>query len=178
MTTENTIAKREEAKISSDEMARQVFTTLTDAVSNPDIDADKLEKLLNIQVSLIDRQRKEEFDKSLNAACFEMPVITRRGAIKNNAGRVQSRYSTWSDLQSVIYPILRKHNLRMSHDIDSDNNGRVVVILKMSHANGYSETGGRSVWAIDSSGSKNNTQGAGSAASYGQRQAESPFSLE
>jgi len=156
------------ADVQSNDMSEMVFSTLMDAVANPDLDADKMEKLLDMQLRLIDRQKKEEFEKSLAAACFEMPTITRRGAIKNKQGRIQSRYSKWSDLQSVVYPILRKNGLLLRHDIDSDN-GRVIVQLIMSHINGHTERGGKSSYPIDNTGSKSPTQGVGSSASYGQR---------
>jgi hypothetical protein len=65
-------------------------------------------------------------------------------------------------------PILKKHGLVISHEIG--HSGQMVTVRPvLAHVNGHVEKGGEMLLPIDTTGSKNGTQGAGSASSYGQR---------
>lgn len=146
----------------------QMFTSIMAAASNPDVDPAKMNALVDLQMRMIVFKREEEFQQAKIAAIMEMPRITKNGAIKNNAGAVQSRYSKFEDIHAVVMPILKRHNLVISFDVGQSGN-MVTVTPILAHTNGYSERGGAMPLSIDTTGSKNATQGAGSAASYGKR---------
>jgi len=146
----------------------EMFAGLMDLARDPDVDPAKMAALANLQISMMDKAKLEEFNRDKIAALFEMPSITKRGAITNKAGAVQSTYAKFEDIHAAVTPILRSHNLIISFDVG--NTGNLVTVRPiLSHANGHVERGEAMALPLDTTGSKNGTQGAGSAASYGKR---------
>lgn len=145
-----------------------VFASLVELAANPDVDAGKMEALVNLQLRMMDQAKLEEFSRDKVAALLDMPRISKNGEIRNGKGLVQSRYSRWEDIDRAVRPILSRHNLVLSFEIGHDG-AMVTVRPLLSHRNGYIERGDTMALPIDTSGSKNGTQGAGSAASYGKR---------
>lgn len=148
----------------------RMFELVVGAATNPDVDPGKMTALVDLQIRMMDYQKSEEFAKAKVAALMEMPTITKRGAIKNGRGEVQSRYSKFEDIQAVVSPILFRHGLVINFEVGQAGN-QVTVRPVLTHRNGYVEKGEAMPLAVDTTGSKNATQGAGSAASYGKRHA-------
>lgn len=142
------------------------------AAKDPAVDAAKVETLANLAVKLQDRERETEFNRDLNAAIMEMPVITKDGRIViRKAGepdREQGRFARLEDIDRVVRPIAMRHNLAYSWDVGDSGSGPVVSII-LTHANGYVERSSGMKMPLDTSGGKNNVQGAGSAVTYGKR---------
>ena len=146
----------------------QMFASLVELAKNPDVDAEKMAALADLQLKMLKHKQQEEFNRDKIAALWEMPSITKKGAIKNKAGSVQSRFAYFEDILRVVKPILRRHNLAISFNVG--NAGQMVTVQPiLSHSNGYVEKGAEMSLPLDTTGSKNGTQGAGSAASYGRR---------
>jgi len=148
--------------------AQRMLAMIHDAATNPDVDAQKMVTLADLAIKLQDRERETEFRRAKVAALLEMPSIGRRGEIKNNAGKVQSRYSKFEDIHKAVVPILARHKLVINFEVGQHGN-QITVRPVLTHANGYEEKGDAMPLTIDTTGSKNATQGAGSAASYGKR---------
>ena len=145
-----------------------VLAMVLEAARDPNIDAAKVETMANLAMRMQDREREEQFNRDKIGALMDMPIIAKNGAILNKQGGVQSRYSKWEDIHRIIKPILERHNLAISFNVD--HTAQMVTVQPiLSHRNGYVEKGGNMVLPIDTTGSKNGTQGAGSAASYGKR---------
>lgn len=140
---------------------------------DPGVDAAKFETIARVANEQQDRAQKQQFYEDKAGAMFDMPSIRKDSKIvipgKNGApDRVQGTFAKWPDMQRAIYPILDQFNLRLSHDVDHE--GTVVLVTPiLQHRNGYVERGGQMALPLDTSGGKNNTQGAGSAQSYGMR---------
>ena len=171
MNKEADIANVDSQKISNrkekSEVA-QMFAGLVELAKSPDVDAGKMGALADLQLKMINHKQQEEFNRDKIAALLEMPAISKGGAIKNKAGAVQSRYAYFEDIHRAVVPILRRHNLAISFNLG--NSGQMVTVRPiLSHTNGYVERGSEMSLPIDTTGSKNGTQGAGSAASYGKR---------
>ena len=161
---QGTVVKAEKTDIQT------MFDQIMRAAENPNVDPAKMTALVDLQMKMMDYNKLEQFNQDKIAALFEMPSITKRGAISNSSGKVQSRYSKFEDIHKAVKPILARHNLAISFDISSTPDGRLVTVTPiLSHANGYVEKGGAMPLAVDTTGSKNATQGAGSAGSYGKR---------
>jgi hypothetical protein len=147
---------------------REMWASLVEMAANPDVDPMKVKALADLQMQMLDYSKQEEFNKAKIAAIMEMPEIDRRGAIKNRAGDVQSRYSRFEDIYRAVKPVLARHGLAISFNVG--NNGQMVTVQPiLSHTNGHVEKGEFMSLPIDTTGSKNGTMGAGSAASYGKR---------
>lgn len=148
--------------------AGQMYSSLLDAARDPSVDPSKMEALVNLQMKMMDRALQEEFSKAKIAALFEMPSITKRGAIKNKQGGVQSRFSKFEDIHRAVMPVLKRNGLVISFNVGNAGN-MVTVQPILSHINGFIERGNEMALPIDTTGSKNGTQGAGSSSSYGKR---------
>lgn len=150
-----------------------MFNALMRAATDPRVDPGKMTALAELQIRMIDYRKQEEFNQDKAAAVLEMPVIDKRGRViipakDGKPQRLQSRYSKWEDIHAAIMPILEKHRLVISHNVGHQGN-LVTVTPILTHKNGFVEMGGEMALPIDNSGSKNPTQGVGSACSYGQR---------
>jgi hypothetical protein len=102
----------------------------------------------------------------------ELPEIDKRGKIiiKEKGGDrvIQSTpYALWDDTAKLIKPILANHGFGLSFRI-IQTDARLTTRVVLSHVGGHREETEFSS-PIDSTGSKNNVQGWGSAFSYGKR---------
>lgn len=144
---------------------------------DPAVDAGKFETIARVVKETREDAQKQQFYQAKASAMLDMPVIDKRGKIiiidKNDPGnrakdRVQGTYAKWPDLQRAINPVLAAYDLVLTHDVGHD--GAIVLVTPvLQHRNGYVERGEQMALPLDTSGGKNNTQGAGSAASYGKR---------
>lgn len=155
--------------------SRSMLQIIAEAASNPQVDAQKMTTLADLALRLKDHEKQEQFNRDKVAALLEMPMISKKGKIvipgkDGAADRVQGRFAKFEDIMRVVVPILARHNLAIS--FKAGHEGQLVTVAPiLSHRNGYTEVGEQMLFPIDSSGSKNNTQGVGSSASYGKRQA-------
>jgi len=150
------------------DMAISAFESITKAVENTDLNPDAVEKYLNMQLKLLDRQQEQEFRRCKIAAKYEMPVVTKNKKIEFK-GKVQSRYADFDRIREVCDPILKKYGLSVDFNFGTNEKGQPTIQPYMDHINGYREYGGTQAYPIDNSGSKNGVQGVGSTNSYGSR---------
>lgn len=144
---------------------------------DPAVDASKFETIARVVKETREDAQKQQFYQAKASAMLDMPVIDKRGKIviadKNDPtnrakDRVQGTYAKWPDLQRALVPVLASYDLVLSHDVGHE--GTIVTVTPiLQHRNGYVERGEPMALPLDTSGGKNNTQGAGSAASYGKR---------
>lgn len=154
---------------SGDVRAANLLAMVVQAGSDPTVDAQKMTALADLAIKLQDREREAEFNRDLNAAKKEMPSIARDGSIKNNAGKVQSRFSSWENLNPIVTEILHRHNITLGHEIGSTANGHIAITPTLIHDNGMEKRGKEMVFPPDTSGNKNPAQAVVSSSSYGQR---------
>lgn len=150
-----------------------VWNSLMQAALDPRIDAGKLTALVDLQRSLKADAAKEAYTKAKARAMHEMPTINKDNIIEHN-GKFIARYNKYEDLRAVIDPILKKHNLRISHN-DGYNEGSkmqtVQAVLTYVGPNDeiYVEYGGAMPIPLDGGGAKSGAQAAGSSQKYGKR---------
>lgn len=147
--------------------AASLMEVISRAANDPNTDVDKLERLLALYERITDRTAKAAYNAALALMQPQLPVITERGEIKNNAGAVQSTYAKWEDINDAIKPILASHGFGLSFRTGRAEGG-ITVTGVLSHSAGHSEETTITL-PIDASGSKNNVQGVGSSTSYGKR---------
>lgn len=129
---------------------------------SPDADVSKLEKMIELQERVMDRQAKQQFDQAMLNFQIEKPILEKASKGHN------SKYAKLEYIQSVIEPVLRKFGLfiRWSTSATQSNKTRVTCIC--THVSGHSETSSMDV-NPDKGGSKSEIQADGSAISYAQR---------
>ena len=159
-----------EAQSESAMRFQQTLAMIREAMFNPDVDAAKAKVMADLMNGQEDRLLLTEFNRDLNAAIMDMPVITKAGIITIPAKdgkpeRTQGRFARFEDIDRVVRPILDRHRLSIRFDI-GEVGGKVSVRPIIGHRNGQTWIGEAMTAPLDTSGAKNNVQGAGSTVSY------------
>lgn len=133
---------------------------------NPDVDVEKMEKLLGIQERMLDRQARADFDAAMSEMQTHLPTIAKRGQIVVK-GEVRSSFATFEDINDVVKPILSRFGFSMSFHVNQEG-GQINVKGVLAHRSGHREETSITLGA-DVTGSKNAVQAVGSSVSYGKR---------
>lgn len=141
------------------------------AATNPDVDIDKMERLLEMHERIVAREGRMAYFGAMAAMQPDLPVIGRRGTIsvpaKDGKTGHETPYALWEDVNEAIRPLLAQHGFALSFRVKKDAD-RVEVTGILSHRSGHAEETMLSL-PMDSTGSKNNVQAIGSSVSYGKR---------
>lgn len=148
--------------------AMQMMDIIASAAKDPSIDVAKMTELVNLQERIADRQSRQAYIVARESMQSELPIIGKRGEIKNNKGGVMAHFATWDAIHQTILPILKRHAFVIDFKIGNQNN-MVTVECVLSHVQGHVESGGAMLLPQDTSGAKNSVQGMGSSVSYGKR---------
>lgn len=136
---------------------------------------DIIERLWAMQKDAEDRQADREFSIAKVAVAMALPAIpkTKVREFTDKFNQVQSsRYSDLDDIEGVLDPICRKNGFSKEYSSDPSPNGQLArQVLTIRHVAGHKEVYYGPYMPLDSTGSKNNSQAAGSTAKYGRRYA-------
>ncbi len=143
-----------------------IIQVIERAAMNPDVDIDKMERLLQMQERVMERQAAMDYSAAMAAMQTEMPSIAERGKIVVK-GELRSKYATLEDIVDTVRPIMQKHGFAISFRINTLQNGIEVTGVLM-HKGGHREET-TMLLPSDMSGSKNAVQAFGSTTSYGKR---------
>mgnify|MGYP001158983565 FL=1 len=138
-----------------------IIQVIERAALNPQVDIDKMERLLQMQERVLDRQALMAYSAAMAAMQTELPSIAERG--KTNTGY----YATLEDIVDTVRPIMKRHGFAVSFRIQTQERGIQVTGVLM-HKDGHREETSMLLPA-DTSGSKNAVQAFGSSTSYGKR---------
>jgi hypothetical protein len=178
------IKQPESTELTRIDEVTSVLAIIERMATNPAVDVDRLEKLLNMHDRVVARQASNRYRAALAEMQAELPIIERKGRIvvreKTNTGKrdgeVQqsTAYAKWEDIVQAIQPILCKHNFSLTHRTSMAADGRIQVTSILAHSvpldpqTGHQEETSLTL-PFDTTGSKNNVQAIGSAISYGKR---------
>ena len=163
----NDLAERQEAQapaVAGETGA--VLAMIERVATNPEADMDKLERLLDMQERVMNRNAMQAFKASMAAMQADLPVIEKNGQIKVD-GKVRSTYARYEDIMRIVKPILQMHGFAVSFRTGAGD-GVVNITGVLMHRDGHREETGMPL-PIDKSGSKNTVQAIGSSTSYGKR---------
>jgi len=142
---------------------RQAIMSLIERVAtSPDADINKLEKMLEMQERVLDRNAKQAFTADLAAMQIHLPRV-----IEYGEGHNKAKFAKLEDINDAIRPVLHAHGFAVTFRIKHEAN-LVWVTTVLSHKQGHSEETSIPL-ALDTSGSKNAVQAVGSSISYGKR---------
>lgn len=147
-----------------------ILSIISRAASDPNVDIDKLERLMAMKERMDARQAEQAFNEAMSAAQSEM------GRISTDATNPQtrSRYATYGKLDSCLRPIYTRHGFALSYGTRrSESEGHITILCDVSHKGGHVKQYQCDMPA-DGKGAKGGdvmtkTHAAGSAMSYGQR---------
>lgn len=158
----NDLVKKEEVVTQSDGLLQVIER----AAMNPEIDVEKMERLLDMKERLDAKAAEMAFNSSLAEMQDELPVITERGKITVN-GEVRSSFAKFEDINEIVKPILKKYGFAISFKVDFQEQ-QVSVTAILVHKMGHREST-TILLPRDKSGSKNEVQAVGSSVAYGKR---------
>lgn len=150
-----------------------LLEVISKAARDPNVDIDKMERLMQMQERVQARDAEMAFNQALNAAQAEMRPI----AANASNPQTRSRYATFDKLDRVLRPIYTSHGFALSFDEeDSPKPEHVRVVCHVSHVAGHTRTY-RCDMPADGKGAKGGdvmtkTHAAGAAKSYGARYLE------
>lgn len=144
--------------------------SLLTKLATSDIDADRLDRILEVRERILAKQAETDFNASMAAAQAE---IGRVAADAVNP-QTRSKYATYAALDRVLRPVYTKHGFALSFDEgDAPREDWIRVLCHVSHRGGHTRTYKKDMPA-DGKGAKGGdvmtkTHAAGSAMSYGMR---------
>jgi hypothetical protein len=140
------------------------------ASRDPNVDIDKMERLIAMHERVQAEQNRREFDNAMASAQEAMKAI--RANLENK--QTKSEYASYAQLDKAVRPIYSRQGFALSFNTgDAPNPNEVRVLCTVSHRAGH-----RQDYKIDMPADGKGPQGAavmtrthatGAAASYGQR---------
>lgn len=140
-----------------------IMSVIERVASNPDADIAKLEKMLDMQERIMNRNAKQAFTADLAAMQIELPRVVEKGVGHNKA-----TYAKLEDINDSIRPILHKFGFAITFRVSQPDGKGLAVTTVLSHREGHSEETTIPLMP-ETSGNKNAVQAIGSAISYGKR---------
>jgi len=138
-----------------------VLAVIARAASDPTVDMDKLERLLDMQERIMNKQAETEFNSSLAAMQADIPSVAERGTGHN------IKYATLEDIVDVVRPIMNQYGFAVSFSVEQSDK-TITIIGELVHKCGHSKQT-KMILPHETSGSKNAVQAIGSSVSYGKR---------
>jgi hypothetical protein len=160
--TLTTVEAREVAPIREPD---QLMNALVQAAMNPDVDPDKMERMLALYERMETRKAQSDFDNALSVMLPKLPEIGKRGEAKSGEKKLYT-FARWEDINRAIKPILAEHGFALTFRTDIHEKG-VLVTGILSRGGHQRETS--LLVPFEDSGAKNATQARGSSTSYGKR---------
>ncbi len=158
--------KKNTMKITAQDTGNQMLTLIEKVVANPDVDVNKLEKLLDIQIRMMEKQAEILYNQAMSKMQGELPIVHHTGELRHK-GKLISTYSKYEDIALVINPIMASNGFSISYDTEEIEKETYIIGI-LSHSEGHKKT--RKIkLPIDTSGAKNPIQAMGSTITYGQR---------
>lgn len=147
-----------------------IIQVIERAALNPDIDVEKMERLLAMQERIMAQNAKTAFNEAMRVTQAEMPKIKRT---KDNA-QTNSKYADLEHITDKAVPIYTKNGFSVSYGTaDCPIPGHARITALCAHTGGFERTYQADV-PLDMTGPKGNqnktaTHGFGSTMSYGRR---------
>lgn len=108
--------------------AQAFGTFLMQALSNPEIPADKLQIMLQMRREVLHDQAKEAYQEAFAAFSAEMPAVERDGMVELGEGKGRYPFTTYEQMDKILRPLLVKHGFSLQFwSSDAENKDWIVV---------------------------------------------------
>ncbi len=151
------LAKKEENQVTDIQVA------LLEVVKRTDIDPERLEKFLDLQIKMEQRQAQKALMGALADFQGKCPAILKTKKTNN------SKYAPLDEMVETIRPFLSQTGLSYGFNVEPVDEKTSRLDTTISHRDGASVTSTYYFPRIENSGSKNEAQSVKSALSYAKR---------
>ncbi len=118
--------------------AQRMIAVIEQATVNPDVTPEKLRQMLDIQLVVMDRQAKIEFDEAMAQCQSDMAELRILKKAENK--QTDSNYAKHEAICAAIKPVYTKHGFRLSFaEGKPDLDGEIRVHCTVTHRMGHSE---------------------------------------
>lgn len=168
--SDTAIAKHDEVPAPSVPEAAAIIQVIERAALNPQVDIDKMERLLQMQERIMEREAIRLFNEAMRAAQAAMPQVV---ADADN-DQTRSKYARYETVSAAVQPIITEHGFSLSFgEEDSPKPDHLRIVCDVAHVGGHTKRYHGDV-PIDRAGIKGNvnktpTHAYGSTKSYGRR---------
>lgn len=167
------IVKQQEHQIEAVQPASEsaaIFQIIERAARDPNVDIDKMQRLMEMREREMARLAQVEFNKAMKAAQAEMPQVARDA----DNDQTKSRYARYETISEAIQPIITKHGFSLTFSEgtpEKDNHIRVLceVMHDAGHVKQYHADIPFDNVGMKGNANKTNTHAYGSTKSYGKR---------
>ena len=165
-----TVNKKEVAIPVSTDPTIAMIHVIERAAVNPDVDIDKMERLMDMQERMMDRNAETEFNQAMSLAQSEVGFVN--VDLKN--GQTHSKYASYVQMDRALRPVYTKHGFALSFNTEAtDKPDMVRVLCYVTHKAGHTRNYSIDMPA-DGKGAKGGdvmtkTHATGAASSYGMR---------
>ena len=148
--------------------AQAFGTFLMQALSNPEIPADKLQIMLQMRREVLHDQAKEAYQEAFAAFSAEMPAVERDGMVELGEGKGRYPFTTYEQMDKILRPLLVKHGFSLQFWSSDAENKDWIVVHGALIGHGWQR---ESVYPVppDVGRGRNALQARGSAQSYAKR---------
>ena len=148
----------------------QMVSMIERMAMSPEVDVEKLERLMAMQEKMLDREAEQAYTRSMVAVQGEIEAVTRD---KVNP-QTHSKFVSLEAMKKVVVPVYTREGFALSYgEADCPKENHVRVSCKVMHSGGHSEVFFYDC-PIDDAGiagkvNKTPTHGKASAVTYGER---------
>jgi hypothetical protein len=147
-----------------------IFNIIERAARDPNVDIDKMQRLMEMREREMARIAQVEFNKAMKAAQAEMPQILRDA----DNDQTKSRYARYETISEAIQPIITRHGFSLTFsegEPAKENHIRVLcdVMHDAGHVKQYHADIPFDNVGMKGNANKTNTHAYGSTKSYGKR---------
>lgn len=140
------------------------FNRIIEAVTRGDMPVETVERLVALSEKMMEQRRRQAYAEAMARLQAKLPQISKEGRI-DVSGQTRSRYSRLEDIDIAIKPLLAEEGFSFSFNEESAEGQVRRFSGKLSHKDGHFETKFITL-PLDTSGSKNSVQSAGSTTTY------------
>ena len=113
------------------------LSTIERLATNPEVDVDKIQRIMDMQEHILDRNAKQAFNAAMVQAQAEMPVVPLD--LKNT--QTNSRYSSYKIILKYTKPVYTKAGFSVSmYEGDTKKESNIRVCADVMHAEGHTKT--------------------------------------
>lgn len=172
------------AKVEPPKQAQNLLSSVMTAISNPKVNPDKMNALLDVRKRVMMEQAEVEFTQAFVKMHAKLPRIDKDGRLDQGTTRsgrqgVSARYATYENINDKCSPILAEHGFSLMLLPDNPPPGQPGIVIRAKLSYVCSTDYGEIVYSEhctipvppEVSGGKNAAQGVGSALAYGYRYA-------
>lgn len=117
------------------EPSNSLIQVIERAAINPDVDIDKMERLLNMQERIVDKQAEQDWNTAMTKAQLAMPIIKPDG---ENTHTV-SKYAKYETINKVIKPIYADNGFSLTFGQGKGDEVNIKVTCDVAHIGGYTK---------------------------------------